>query len=159
MERAQIGSGGVFRRAGRAPDCSGGPFPFEEEARRVRSEQAAAVAAPAEGALGVEPKRRAERLVGANLRGHILVDATNEEIILVEADVMFPSQSSITIDPGRSVSIVGRSENDGERVTFDGAAGSRFFVVDGGALYLTHLSLVNGSAPESNGACDDTSRD
>ena len=88
-----------------------------------------------------------------------VADTTNEEIILVEADVMFPSQSPITIDPGRSVSVVGRSENDGERVTFDGAAGSRFFVVDGGALYLTHLSLVNGSAPESNDACDDTSRD
>ena len=59
----------------------------------------------------------------------------------------FPSQSPITIDPDRSVSIVGRSADDGGRVTLNGLGASRFFVVDGGTLHLTHLNLVNGSAP------------
>ena len=61
----------------------------------------------------------------------------------------FPSQSPITIDPDRSVSIVGRSADDGGRVTLRGLGASRFFVVDGGTLHLTHLNLVNGSAPVS----------
>ena len=76
-----------------------------------------------------------------------VADATKEEII-VEADVMFPSQSPIVINSSRSVSIVGRSAEDGGRVTLDGLGASRFFAVDGGTLHLTHLNLVNGSAPK-----------
>ena len=88
-----------------------------------------------------------------------VADTTNEEIV-IEADVMFPSQSPITIDPGRSVSIVGRSGDGGGRVKLDGLGDSRFFVVDGGLLYLTHLNLVNGSAPESESTtCDLSTRD
>ena len=86
-----------------------------------------------------------------------VADTTNEEII-VEADVPFPSQSPITVDPDRSVSIVGRSADDGGRVTLGGRSASRFFVVDGGTLHLTHLNLVNGSAPEST-SCDEATRD
>ena len=59
------------------------------------------------------------------------VAATNEEIF-VEADVVFPSQSPIIVDSNRSVSIVGRSAEDGGRVTLDGLGDSRFFIVDGG---------------------------
>ena len=81
-----------------------------------------------------------------------VADATNEEIF-VEADVMFPSQSPISIDSDRSVSIVGRSAEDGGRVTLDGLSDSRFFIVDGGALHLTFLNLVNGSAPEPDRMC------
>ena len=79
--------------------------------------------------------------------------ASNEESIIIEADVMFPSQSPIIIDSSRSVSIVGRSAEDGGRVTLDGLGDSRLFEVDGGALYLSHLNLVNGSAPEPYRAC------
>ena len=82
-----------------------------------------------------------------------VADATNEEV-LVDADVMFPSQSPIIIDSTRSVSIVGRSAADGGRVKFDGLGDSRFFVVDGGTLHLSHLNFVNGSAPEPYVACN-----
>ena len=76
-----------------------------------------------------------------------VADATNEEVF-VQADVMFPSQSPITIDSDRSVSIVGRPAEDGGRASLDGLSDSRFFVVDGGTLHLSHLNLVNGSVPE-----------
>ena len=83
-----------------------------------------------------------------------VADSSNEEIF-VDADVTFPSQSPITVDSDRSVSIVGRSADGGGRVALDGGTlRSRFFVVDGGTLYLTHLNLVNGSAPEPYLYCD-----
>ena len=66
----------------------------------------------------------------------------------------FPSQSPITIDDDRSVSIIGRSADDGGRVTLKGFSDSRFFVVEGGTLYLTHLNLVNGSSPNPGTYCD-----
>jgi hypothetical protein len=72
------------------------------------------------------------------------VAATNEEDVVIDSDVMFPSQSPITIDSGRVVSIVGRSADDGGRVSLNGLSDSRFFVVDGGTLHLTHLNLING---------------
>jgi hypothetical protein len=80
------------------------------------------------------------------------VESSNEEI-LVEENVMFPSQSPITIDYDRIVSIVGRLAEDGGRVTLDGLSDSRLFVVDGGSLYLTHLNLVNGTSPNPDTAC------
>ena len=67
--------------------------------------------------------------------------------IVIETDVAYPSQSPITIDTDRSVSIVGRSVVDGGRVTLDGLGDSRLFLVkSGGTLHLTNLNLVNGSA-------------
>ena len=87
-----------------------------------------------------------------------VADTSNAAEIIVEEDVAFPSQSPITVDPDRSVSIVGRSADDGGRVTLRGLGASRFFVVDGGTLHLTHLNLVNGSAPVST-VCLTTDRD
>ena len=67
--------------------------------------------------------------------------------IVIETDVAYPSQSPITINTDRSVSIVGRSVVDGGRVTLDGLGDSRLFLVkSGGTLHLTNLNLVNGSA-------------
>ena len=87
-----------------------------------------------------------------------VADATNEEVI-IEAYVAFPSQSPIIIDSSRSVSIVGRSAEDGGRVTLDGLGDSRLFEVYGGTLYLSHLNLVNGSAPEPYRACQSADGD
>ena len=67
---------------------------------------------------------------------------------------MFPSLSPIEIDADRSVSIIGRSADDGSRVTLDGLGNSRLFLVKtGGTLYLTNLNLVNGSAPDPSSDC------
>jgi hypothetical protein len=75
-----------------------------------------------------------------------VADTTISKLV-IEAPISFPSQAPITIEPDQSISIAGRSAIDGGRVTLDGAGHSRHFHVLGGTVHLTHLNLVNGSAP------------
>jgi hypothetical protein len=70
-------------------------------------------------------------------------DEANDKVI-IEADLYFPAQAPITVESGRSLSIVGRSAIDGGRVTLDGQGQSRQFLVIGGTLELSFLILVNG---------------
>ena len=66
-------------------------------------------------------------------------------IVVVEGDVKFPSLSAITVDSGRSVSVVGRSAVDGGRVVLDGDGHSQHFYVTGGTLHISFVNLVNGT--------------
>ena len=74
-------------------------------------------------------------------------------VVVVEADVVFPFFSAITVDSERSVSVVGRSAVDGGRVVFDGAGHSQHFYVTGGTLYLSFIDLVNGTASQTEADC------
>ena len=70
----------------------------------------------------------------------------NSEVV-IEAPLTFPTHAPITIGASRSVSMVG-SADDGGRVTLDGFGRSRLFlVIDGGALTLTNLDLINATVP------------
>ena len=73
--------------------------------------------------------------------------------VVVEENVLFPSQSPIVIEAGQSVSIVGRLAANGGPATLDGYAHSRLFSVLGGSLNLTTLILVNGTAPQPGLSC------
>ena len=78
---------------------------------------------------------------------------TDTSVVVVEADVMFPFFSAITVGSGRSVSVVGRSAVDGGRVVFDGAGHSQHFYVTGGTLHLAFIDLVNGTASQTDSDC------
>ena len=78
---------------------------------------------------------------------------TDNSVVIVEADVTFPSFSAITVDAGRSVSVVGRSAVGGGRVVFDGAGHSQHFYVTGGTLHLAFIDLVNGTASQTDADC------
>jgi hypothetical protein len=66
---------------------------------------------------------------------------------------MFPSMSTIIVESGRTVLVVGRSAIDGGQVVFDGAGHSQYFRVMGGTLHISFVNLVSGSAPEPEGTC------
>ena len=94
----------------------------------------------------------------AQLRNAVadISDNSMSKIVVVEADISFPSQAPITVGSGTSVAVVGRSAVDGGHVTLNGAGHSRHFLVEGGGtLHLSHVNLVNGSVPVINcgGAC------
>ena len=71
-------------------------------------------------------------------------DTENSEVV-IEADIIFPSQAPVVITSG-SVSLFGNG-SDGGRVTLDGNGHSRLFYILGGTLHLTFLNLANGTVP------------
>ena len=85
------------------------------------------------------------------LTAHVADTAVSE--VVIEAPIAFPSQAPITVESGRSVSIVGGDEESW--VTLDGAGQSRLFLVNGGTLSLAFLNLVNGSTRVPGSGCDD----
>ena len=78
---------------------------------------------------------------------------TDDFVVVVEGDVVFPSLSVIIVDSGRCVSVVGRSAVDGGRVVFDGGGHSQHFWVTGGTLHIAFVNLVNGTASQKEANC------
>jgi len=81
-----------------------------------------------------------------------VADPANSAIV-VAADVTYPALSVITIDSGRSVSVIGRSAVDGGRVFFDGDGHSQHFYVTGGTLHIAFVILANGTASQTDSNC------
>ena len=79
-----------------------------------------------------------------------LAAAVADEIseIVIEADILFPSQAPIVVTG--SLSVFGNG-SDGGRVTLDGHGRSRHFHVLGGTLHLAFLNFANGTTPSQNG--------
>ena len=70
----------------------------------------------------------------------------SSEAVMIEADIIFPSQAPVVVTG--TVSVFG-NECDGGRCTLDGHGRSRLFYVLGGTLHLAYLNLANGTAPET----------
>ena len=81
-----------------------------------------------------------------------LAAAVADEIseIMIEADILFPSQAPIVVTG--SLYVFGNG-SDGGRVTLDGHGRSCHFHVLGGTLNLAFLNLVNGSCQPDVAPC------
>ena len=73
-----------------------------------------------------------------------VANTENSEVV-IEADILFPSQAPVVVTG--TVSVFGNG-SDGGRVTLNGHGRSRLFHVFGGTLHLSFLNLANGTAPE-----------
>ena len=84
-----------------------------------------------------------------------VIDAGSSDVVVEGDGIFFPSQAPITIESGRTVSIVGSGSASGGLMRLNAQYHSRHFMVYG-TLSLTSLSFVNGTAPDPSSVCSFT---